>query len=218
MLKILTFIFCLLALTISAIAQQKPVRKVNSRPAAKPKAVIEPFADATVAAMAAQCVRFETEAGNIEMEMFPESAPETVRNFLSLSASGFYDTTTISRIVPNFVIQGGDLATRAKNTVEFSNRAQRRLRDEPNLIKHERGIVSMARATEPNSATTSFFILVTNAPTLDGTFAAFGRVIKGMEIVDSINKSPVQNEKPDKPVHLNHAVVAPCQIALITKD
>ncbi len=207
--RILASIFCVIVLTISINAQQKPVRKANSRPAAKPKA--EPYASAAVAAMAAQCVRLETEAGNIELEMFPESAPETVRNFLNLSATGFYDTTTISRVVPNFVIQGGDLATRSKNTLEFSKRAQINLRDEPSQIKHERGIVSMARAAEANSATTSFFILVTNAPTLDGTFAAFGRVVKGMEIVDAINKSPVQNEKPDKPVHLNHAVVAPCR-------
>ena len=188
----------------------KPVKKANQRPAAEASKA-EPFDKATVEAMAKQCVKFETEAGNIEMEMFPESAPESVRNFLNLTATGAFDTTTFSRVVPNFIVQGGDLYTRqSKMTAELGNRARRTLPDEPNQIKHERGILSMARADEPHSATTNFFILLSSAPHLDGSFAAFGRVTKGMETVDAINKMPIENEKPKNPVRITKATVAPC--------
>lgn len=225
MLKILisTGICCGLSV-ISVNAQSKPadakskpsapkvVKKANQRPV-KPSKSADPFEKATLETMAKQCVKFETEAGVIEMEMFPESAPESVRSFLNLTAAGAFDTTTFSRVVPNFVIQGGDLFSRTKMTPELDRRARKVLPDEPNLIKHERGILSMARADTPNSATTSFFILVTNSPTLDGTFAAFGRVVSGMETVDAINKMPVENEKPSKPVRITRATTALCQTA-----
>ncbi len=209
------------ALMISAGGQSKstvvepkkpvapPVKKANQRPIEK--AAAEPFEKATVAEMAAQCVKFETEAGIIEMEMYPESAPESVRSFLNLTATKAFDTTTFSRVVPNFVIQGGDIFTREKMTPELDKRARRVLPDEPNQIKHERGIVSMARADTPNSATTNFFILVSAASSLDGKFAAFGRVVSGMETVDAINKMPVENEKPSKPIRITRATTALCR-------
>jgi peptidyl-prolyl cis-trans isomerase B (cyclophilin B) len=86
----------------------------------------------------------------------------------------------------------------------------RKLPDEPGLVKHERGIVSMARPEEANSATTSFFILVGDGHHLDGKFSAFGRVKKGMEVADLINQAAVQEEKPDKPVRINRALIKPC--------
>lgn len=187
-----------------------PVKKTNQRPASQAPA--EPFDNADVKTMASKCVTLETEAGNIELEFFPESAPETVRNFLNLVAIKFYDTTVFSRIVPNFVVQGGNFSTRQEKTVEMYERSKRSLQDEPNLIKHERGIVSMARGEEANSASTHFFILVNEARHLDGTFAAFGRVTKGMEIVDAINKMPVENEKPSKPVRLLKAMISQCPV------
>lgn len=190
--------------------EPKTVKKANQRPNSVEAAKVEPFEKATVAEMAAQCVKFETEAGVIEMEMFPESAPESVRSFLNLAATGAFDTTTFSRVVPNFVIQGGDLFTSQKMTPELDKRARHTLPDEPSQIKHERGILSMARADEPNTASTHFFILVSAANTLDGKFAAFGRVTKGMETVDVISKMPVENEKPNKPVRITRATVAPC--------
>ncbi|MEP6806556.1 MAG: peptidylprolyl isomerase, partial [Flavobacterium sp.] len=114
-------------------------------------------------------------------------------------------------VVPGFIIQGGDLFTRStKLTAELDRRARLTLPDEPSLIKHERGIVSMARSDEPHSATTNFFILVGSAPHLDNTFAAFGKVTNGMEVVDAINKMPAENEKPEKPVRITRAVVALC--------
>lgn len=190
--------------------QSAPVKKTNQRPTTLPKAASEPFDKATVAAMAAQCVKLETEAGVIDLEMFPESAPESVRSFLNLAATGFFDTTSFNRVVPGFIVQGGNLGTRQKTTPEFDKRAWQTVKDEPNLIKHERGIVSMARAGTPNSATTDFFILVGDGHHLDGTFAAFGRVTRGMEVVDAINKLPGEGEKPNKPVRITRATVAPC--------
>ena len=194
--------------TEPAATPTAPAKKTNQRPQENGPA--EPFDKADVKTMAEKCVRLETEAGNIELEMFPESAPETARNFLNLTATGFYDTTTFSRVVPNFVIQGGSFSTRSERTAAFLERAKRRLKDEPNLIKHERGIVSMARGDEPNTAATSFFILVGDGPHLDNKFAAFGRVINGLEVVDAINKMPVNEEKPEKPVRLVKATIIAC--------
>src|SRR6476660_2456675 len=187
-------------------------RKANARaPDPTPKPAPEPYDGAPVEKMAGQCVTLETELGAIEIAMMPEVAPESVRNFLNLSATGALDTTTFSRVVKDFVIQGGNLQTSEKWSAELSKRMARRIPDEPGLVKHVRGIVSMARTDEPNSATTHFFILVAPAPHLDSTFAAFGQVTKGMEVVDAINQAPGEGEKPNKPVRINRAVVAPCK-------
>ncbi|MDQ3132200.1 MAG: peptidylprolyl isomerase [Acidobacteriota bacterium] len=228
--KIILFAFCLVAFVGAVKAQSKssdaeakktaaPTKKANQRPVGSPKkSASEPFEKATVAAMAAQCVKLDTEAGVIELEMFPESAPESVRGFLNLAATGALDTTTFNRVVPGFIIQGGDLGTHEKYTNELAKRASRNVPDEPSQIKHERGIISMARADTPNSATTNFFILVGAATHLDGTFAAFGRVVSGMETIDEINKMPVENEKPTKPVRIKRATVAPCATSVKTMD
>ena len=188
--------------------KKEPV-KANARPEVKP-APGEPFDTADAAKMARQCVTLETEAGTIIAEMFPESAPESVRNFLNLTATGLFDNTTFSRVVPGFVIQGGNLYTGDKWNAVTAARSRRTVPDEPNKILHERGILSMARSDEPNSATTNFFILVAAAAYLDGKFAAFGRVTKGMEVVDVINKAEVTDEKPEKPVRIKKASVAAC--------
>jgi peptidyl-prolyl cis-trans isomerase B (cyclophilin B) len=208
----------LLLLASLAVWPQTEPKKTNSRPAAPadkisrlPAAKPEPFDNADVKMMAGQCVRLETEAGNIELELYPEQAPETVRNFLNLVATGLYDTTTFSRVVPGFVIQGGDLATREGGlSVAIGLRSRRTIPDEPNKVIHDRGVLSMARSEEPHSASTHFFILVSVAPDLDGKFAAFGRVTKGIEVVDEINKGPVVNEKPLKPVRLKKAATFAC--------
>ncbi|MEO8042766.1 MAG: peptidylprolyl isomerase [Acidobacteriota bacterium] len=163
--------------------------------------------------MASNCVTLETEAGVIEIELYPEHAPESVRSFLNLTATGLFDGTSFSRVVPGFVIQGGNMWSREGGKVSraIGERARRTLPDEPNKILHERGVVSMARPDEPNQATTDFFILVAPAPYLDGKFAAFGRVTKGMDVVDAINKAPVTEEKPEKPVRVKKATVVACR-------
>ena len=211
------FVAFLIGLMLPAViaAQQTaptPTPKVNARPTPTPAATAEPFDKADVKTMAAQCVTLDTEAGVIELELFPESAPESVRSFLNLAATGLFDGTSFSRVVPGFVIQGGNMWSREGGKVSraIGERARRTLPDEPNKILHERGIVSMARPDEPNKATTDFFILLKEAPYLDGKFAAFGRVTKGMEVVDAINKMPVTEEKPEKPVRVRKATVAAC--------
>lgn len=200
------------AVSLSAQVATAP-QKANSRPASSPEQLKgEPFDKADLATMAGQCVRLDTEAGLIEIELYPEQAPESVRSFLNLSATGLFDTTTFSRVVPGFVIQGGNMWSREGGKVSkaIGERARRTLPDEPNKILHERGIVSMARPDEPNQAKTDFFILVAAAPYLDGKFAAFGRVTTGMEVVDAINKAPVTDEKPEKPVKVKSATVFGC--------
>ena len=203
--------------TAAAQEGQKPApqtdaaKKANARPAASPAETPEPFAGASVEKMAASCVSLETELGVIEIELIPEVAPESVRGFLNLAATGALDTTTFSRTVKDFVIQGGNLSTSEKWGYDLARRMARKLPDEPGLVKHVRGIVSMARSEEPNSATTHFFILVGDGHHLDGKFAAFGRVTKGIEVADEINKAPADGDKPNKPVRINRALVVPCK-------
>ncbi|MFN2513254.1 MAG: peptidylprolyl isomerase [Pyrinomonadaceae bacterium] len=198
---------------IPAPSPQTPTdaaRKVNERPGEAAATPPEPFDGATTDKMGAHCVTLETEVGPIEIEMMPEVAPESTRSFLNLAVAGAFDTTTFTRVVKGFIIQGGSLATSEKWGVELSKRAARRLPDEPGLIKHVRGIVSMARTDEPNSASTHFFILVGDGPHLNSKFAAFGRVRKGIEVADAINLAETDGEKPLKPVRINRAVVSQC--------
>jgi peptidyl-prolyl cis-trans isomerase B (cyclophilin B) len=197
--------------TPAATPSATPVtKKVNERQ--DDKAAAEPFDKVSIQAMATRCVTISTEIGDIYLELYPESAPETVRNFLNLAIHGAYDGTTFSRVVPGFVIQGGNIFTREVINVTpgLVKRAARTIVDEPNKILHERGIVSMARPDEPDQASTHFFILVQSAPSLDGKYAAFGKVLRGMEVVDAINKAAVEGEKPVKPVHVRKADVDAC--------
>lgn len=213
---------------ILLLASSSPAQKRTPRPAPKPDATNaptptpspsptpqptpapEPFEEASVERMAAQCVRLETEAGTIEMKMLPDGAPQTVRNFLNLVAIGAFDTTTFSRVVRNFVVQGGNLSTRENVTPALAARARRTIPDEPNFNRHIRGAVSMARTDAANSATTNFFILVNTASHLDKTFTVFARVTKGMDVVDAINKAALEGEKPLTPVRIGSAVVFAC--------
>jgi peptidyl-prolyl cis-trans isomerase B (cyclophilin B) len=214
--KSVFFVFVIFAcLASAALGQQStptPEAKANARPAAPTDSKPEPFDKADVAKMAGQCVTLDSESGVIEIELYPEHAPESVRNFLNLSTTGLLDGTTFDRVVPGFVIQGGNMWSREGGKVSraVGERARRTIPDEPNKVLHERGVVSMARSDEPNTATTNFFILVKDASFLDGKFAAFGRVTKGLDIVDAINKAPVSEEKPDKPVRIKKATVSPC--------
>jgi peptidyl-prolyl cis-trans isomerase B (cyclophilin B) len=215
--KLLLSLVVVTLLTVVVNAQGTPngpiegPKKANERTTVTPAAPVEPFDGASVEKMTGQCVSLETELGTIEIAMMPEVAPESVRNFLNLAATGALDTTTFSRTVKDFVIQGGNLTTSEKWGVELSRRMAKRIPDEPGIIKHVRGIVSMARTDEPNSSTTHFFILVGDGPHLDGKFSAFGTVTKGIEIADTINHAPADGEKPEKPVKINKAVVASCK-------
>lgn len=217
---------CRLALSVAclsaaAVAQQPqptpaqtpepPATKKNARPAAEAEPAAEPFDKMTPEQMAGRCVTLETEAGDIRIEVLSEAAPESARNFLNLVATGAFDTTTFSRVVKDFVVQGGNVATRETLTNELIRRASRKVPDEPNPVKHLRGVVSLARPAEANAATTHFFILLNDSPHLDGTFAAFGRVRAGMEVVDRVAAGELDGEKPKHPVRIRRATVAPCQ-------
>src|SRR5262249_57425531 len=200
--------FALLAQTPAPSTEA--AKKANTRRAEATQPKPDPFEGAAIEKMTGQCVTLETEQGAIVIEMLPSKAPESVRNFLNLSATGALDTTSFSRTVRGFVIQGGNLSTSEKWNVELARRMGKHLPDEPSDLRHERGVVSMARTEEPNSATTHFFILVGAGPNLDGKFAAFGRVTHGLEVSDAINRAPAEGEKPSVPVRINHATVAAC--------
>jgi peptidyl-prolyl cis-trans isomerase B (cyclophilin B) len=204
------WLLCTIAMAQNPQPNTETTRKANSRPAETSQPKPDPFDGASVEKMTGQCVKLETEQGAIVIEMLPAKAPESVRSFLNLAATGSLDTTTFSRVVPGFVIQGGNLSTSEKWNQQLANRTGKRLPDEPSDLKHERGVVSMARSDEPNSATTHFFILVGAGPHLDGKFSAFGRVRSGIEVADAINRAPSENETPNVPIRITHATVSPC--------
>ena len=143
-------------------------------------------------------VIIEMENGQkIELELCPEAAPETVKNFESLVKRGFYDGLTFHRIIPGFMIQGGDPLGNGMGGAEKNIKGEFRANGHPNPIKHERGVISMARAFDPNSASSQFFIMHADAPHLDGQYAAFGKVVSGMEAVDEIAAIPTDyNDRP----------------------
>jgi len=143
-------------------------------------------------------VIIEMENGKkIELELCPEAAPETVKNFESLVKRGFYDGLTFHRVIPGFMIQGGDPLGNGTGGAEKNIKGEFRANGHNNPIKHERGVISMARAFDPNSASSQFFIMHADAPHLDGQYAAFGKVISGMDTVDEIASIPTDyNDRP----------------------
>lgn len=143
-------------------------------------------------------VTIKTSHGTIEMELYPDVAPNTVNNFISLVKKGFYNKTTFHRIIPKFMIQGGDPKGDGTGGPGYSIRGEFTSNHFTNDLKHTRGVVSMARTVNPNSAGSQFFIMVDEAPYLDGEYAAFGRVTSGMEEVDRIVSVP--RDYDDKPL------------------
>ncbi len=154
-------------------------------------------------------VIIEMENGKkIELELCPEAAPETVKNFESLVKSGFYDGLTFHRIIPGFMIQGGDPLGNGMGGAEKNIKGEFRANGHNNPIKHERGVISMARAFDPNSASSQFFIMHADAPHLDGQYAAFGKVIAGMDTVDEIASIPTGfNDRPKIAVRIKKAYI-----------
>ena len=128
--------------------------------------------------------------GIIELELYPEAAPKTVANFLKLVNQGFYDGLIFHRVIKGFMIQGGDPQGNGMGGAKENIVGEFRANGFDNPIKHERGVISMARAYNPNSASSQFFIMHAAAPHLDGQYAAFGKVILGMDVVDEIASIP----------------------------
>jgi len=143
-------------------------------------------------------VTFEMENGGIvTAELYPEVAPNTVNNFISLVEKGFYDGLIFHRVIPDFMIQGGDPEGIGIGGPGYSIKGEFARNGVPNDLSHDRGVLSMARAMMPNSAGSQFFIMVAKAPHLDGQYAAFGKVTSGMEVVDEIvNARRDRNDKP----------------------
>lgn len=155
-------------------------------------------------------IRIEMDNGGvIDVELYPEKAPKTAANFEKLVREGFYDGLTFHRIIPGFMIQGGDpegtgMGGSSENIPgEFASNGFPQ-----NDLKHERGVISMARSMNPDSASSQFFIMHEDAPHLDGSYAAFGKVVSGMETVDEIaNVRTTFGDRPVRPVVIKKMTV-----------
>jgi cyclophilin family peptidyl-prolyl cis-trans isomerase len=181
-----------------------PVRIVK---VAIEKKKVEPFLNATPDEMR-ETVTMKTTVGTIKIQMQPEWAPETVRNFLKLTASGWYNGTSFHRVIKGFVAQGGMEDSREGGAHHPADRWVRPIKGEfRDDVKHVRGIVSMARSDNPDSATTSFFLMLGDAPHLDGKYAAFGRIISGMEVLDAFEKEELDGEKPHRRLEIIEATI-----------
>jgi len=155
-------------------------------------------------------VIIEMEGGaTIKLELDREAAPKTVENFEALVKEGFYDGLTFHRIIPGFMIQGGDPLGNGMGGSEKSIYGEFRQNGFNNPIKHTRGVISMARAYDPNSASSQFFIMHADAPHLDGAYAAFGEVVEGIEVVDEIASVPTgYGDRPKVAVRMKRVYLA----------
>ena len=167
------------------------------------------FADSKVAVV-------ETKFGNMVIEFFPADAPKTVENFINLAESGFYNETKFHRIIPNFMIQGGDPLSKDNNSIQQwgTGSSDKTIDAEFNNIKHKRGIVSMARSRDPNSASSQFFIVHKDSTFLDKQYTVFGRLItqESYDVLDSIasletNHNATGGMPLDAPIDLNSATI-----------
>ena len=136
----------------------------------------------------------------IRIEIYPETAPITVENFIKLVQDGFYDGLTFHRVIPGFMIQGGCPNGTGTGGPGWHIKGEFASNGVENPLKHTRGVISMARAMDPDSAGSQFFIMHQDAPHLDGQYAAFGKVVEGMDVVDEI--ASVQTDFRDKPLKL----------------
>ncbi len=137
----------------------------------------------------------------IKAELYPETAPNTVANFVTLIQDGFYDGTVFHRVIPGFMVQGGDPAGTGTGGPGWSIRGEFAGNGHDNGLRHARGVLSMARAQHMDSAGSQFFIMVAAAPHLDGQYAAFGAVTEGMDAVDRIVNVPVENPMTNRPAN-----------------
>jgi peptidyl-prolyl cis-trans isomerase B (cyclophilin B) len=173
----------------------------------KPAATPEPFSTETVEDLARYRAVLETSSGSITLSFAPDKAPNHVRNFLRLAQSGVYDGMAFHRVVKGFVIQSGHLPTRKEPLGENQQPYIRPLKAEFNDLVHDLGTLSMARTDDPDSATSSFFLVTAWAPALDGKYTAFGRVESGIEVVQKIEGVAVNGETPIERVELIRATV-----------
>ena len=149
-----------------------------------------------------------TTAGQINLRFYPDVAPNHVKNFIELAQSGFYNGTKFHRVIPGFVIQGGDPNTKAGDPTTWGTGGSgKELAAEFSSKPHLRGTLSMARGTDPNSASSQFFICVARVASLDNGYTVFGEVTDGMDVVDKIVNAPTRGERPIDPVTITNVVV-----------
>ncbi|MFC1614404.1 peptidylprolyl isomerase [Gemmatimonadota bacterium] len=192
-LKYLSF-FCLLAIALGACSKdenlqaQAPTAKIRKVPPKTEPKIKELQPDDEVAVIS-------TDFGRIILRFYPEMAPKHVKNYKSLARAKFYDGTTFHRVIPDFMIQGGDPNSRDANlNNDGAGNGPRTLRSEFNPTPHTRGSLAMARSSDPHSASCQFFICVADSPWLNGQYTNFGKVVKGMDVADKIVKLP-RNER-----------------------
>ena len=185
---------------------EKPVRILKVTIEKKKE---EPFRGATLDELQ-RTVTLSTTLGEIRIKMRPDWAPEHVRNFLKLIATGWYDGTSFHRIVKDFVVQGGMPTWRASGPTHAADRWVRPLKGEFHQdLKHVRGIVSMARSDDPDSATTSFFLMLGVASYLDGQYSVFGEIVEGLDVLASYEKEELDGETPKRRLEIVRAVIDP---------
>ncbi len=184
-------VLLLFAVTVNAASKHKKFTKEEIRKMSETSAVIE------------------TSFGKIELKFFPDVAPGHVNNFIELAKKGFYDGTTFHRVIPGFMIQGGDpnsknhdKSTHGTGSPGYTIKAE--FNDKP----HKKGIVSMARSSDPDSAGSQFFVCVADAGFLDGKYTAFGEVVSGMDVADKIVSQPRdRRDNPDERIEMKVTVV-----------
>jgi len=153
----------------------------------------------------------QTNSGKIVIEFFPNAAPKHVKNFKQLTRSGFYNGTHFHRVIPGFMIQGGDPNSKDNDrSNDGTGNSGTNVPAEFTSISHKRGIVSMARSSDPNSASCQFFIVVKDSTFLDNQYSAFGRVIEGMDVADKIvNVKRDDRDNPINPVIIQKVTIEP---------
>jgi cyclophilin family peptidyl-prolyl cis-trans isomerase len=163
----------------------------------------------TIEQLARTTVELQTTAGTITLEFRPDAAPNHVRNFVELAQSGFYDGTKFHRVIPRFMIQGGDPNTKSSDVTKWGlGGSGRTIAAERNPLAHVRGTLSMARALDPHSASSQFFICDNAAPVLNQQYTAFGKVRSGIDVVDRIARAPRDEyDRPRNPVTIVKAIV-----------
>lgn len=168
-----------------------------------------PFRDATPAELS-RIVTMETTLGTLTLQTMPEWAPEHVRQFLNLVAEGWYDHVGFHRIAPGFVVQGGMGYHREPRLAHAADRWMKTLKAEfRDDVHHERGTVSMAHGDDPDSATTSFFLVLGEATHLDGNFSAFARVVDGLDVLTAFEQEDVEGETPKRRLEIIKATINP---------
>lgn len=171
--------------------------------------VVNVFAAPSLTTHDGEMVVLDTNYGQIQIELYPIAAPNHVANFKKLVKTGFYNGTKFHRVIPRFMIQGGDPLSKGPDRSKYgTGDAGYTIKAEFNDIQHKRGIVSMARSADPDSASCQFFIMVADSPSLDHKYSAFGNVISGMTVVDKIVAVPRdRNDDPNSPVVIRKATL-----------